>query len=282
MMKKDRRIVMPIAVALTLMAAYPLGASPGQTSQVLKVSEHKRLEASICPDSMNRLAVSNDRITQIFGDEGTFESQNDEGTGQVFLKPTAENGAKSLSLTLITEQGLTQDLTLKPTAPSAATLILTRGLSDQNSGQYRGQGAFRDDAPWNAQTQGFDLSSGKALSLSEQVLSVLKGAIGGQLPLIQDGPTLSNDIRAKENPRAEACGLTLTQSWQGGAYIIQAFEVRNITETPLELQEKDFYRPGDLALSLQKRVLSLGEKTMLYVVCRKMGDIQMNDAGATP
>ena len=64
------------------------------SSQILKVSEHKRLEASICPDSMNRLAVSNDRITQVFGDEGTFESQNDEGTGQVFLKPTAENGTK--------------------------------------------------------------------------------------------------------------------------------------------------------------------------------------------
>ena len=73
---------------------------------------------------MNRIAVANDRITQIFGDEGTFESQNDENTGQVFLKPTAENGPKSLSITLITEQGITQDLTLKPTAKSATTLIL--------------------------------------------------------------------------------------------------------------------------------------------------------------
>ena len=55
-------------------------------SQVLPLAENKRVEASISPDSMNRIAVANDRITQIFGDEGTFESQNDETTGQVFLK----------------------------------------------------------------------------------------------------------------------------------------------------------------------------------------------------
>lgn len=272
MMKKDRRIIIAISipVALALMTSCPAGASPEQTSQILKVSENKRLEASICAHSMNRLAVSNDRITQIFGDEGTFESQNDEGTGQVFLKPTAENGAKSLSLTLITEQGLTQDLTLKPASASATTLILTRDLSDQSSSKQKAQG-FRGDASWTAhpQAQGFDLSFGKTLSLQEQILSILRQAIGGQLPVIEDGLTFSDDIRVKENPRADACDLSLTQSWQAGAYVVQAFQVKNITETPLELQEKDFYRPGDLALSLQKRVLPIGEKTTLYVVHRK-------------
>lgn len=275
-MNIDRLLTISLPVALTLMASCPASASPEQTSQVLKVSENKRLEASICPDSMNRLAVSNDRITQLFGDEGTFESQNDEGTGQVFLKPTAENGAKSLSVTLITEQGLTQDLTLKPVAKSATTLILTREMGEQNSGkqQGRGGGDFREDTPWNthSQVQGFDLSFGKTLSLQEQVLNVLKQAIGGQLPVIEDGLNLFNDTRAKENSHADACDLTLTQSWQAGAYIVQAYQLRNTTETPLELQEKDFYRPGDLALSLNKRVLPIGDKTMLYVVGRKMGD----------
>src|SRR5690606_8337394 len=98
-------------------------------SQVLTLAENKRIEATICSDSMNRLAIANDRITHIFGDEGSFESQNDENTGQVFLKPTVENGTKSLSLTLITEQGITQDLTLKPTAKSATTLIFKNPAS---------------------------------------------------------------------------------------------------------------------------------------------------------
>lgn len=278
-MKIDRLMTMSVPVAVALMASYAMGASPEQTSQILKVSENKRLEASICPDSMNRIAVSNDRITQLFGDEGTFESQNDEGTGQVFLKPTAENGIKSLSLTLITEQGLTQDLTLKPTAKSATTLILTRDLSDQNLGKQKVQGGFRDDAPWNAHppAQGFDLSFGKALSLSEQILGILKQAIGGQLPATQDDLATS-----RENPQADACDLTLNHSWQAGAYIVLAFQVRNVTETPLELQERDFYRPGDLALSLNKRVLPIGEKAMLYVVGRNTGNTQMNDTGTAP
>ena len=115
-----------LSLAFALMQSVNTQASPEQTSEVLKLSSNKRIEASICADSMNRLAVSNDRITQIFGDEGTFESQNDDATGQVFLKPTTENGSKSLSLTLITEQGITQDLTLKPIAKTAKTLILGR------------------------------------------------------------------------------------------------------------------------------------------------------------
>src|SRR3990167_6369859 len=117
--------VLLVTVSLNL-SILPLSSSSlaDQVSQILIMVENKRLEASICPDSMNRLAVANDRIVQVFGDEGAFESQSEENTGQVFIKPTAENSIKSLSLTLITEQGKTQDLSLKPTAKSAATLIL--------------------------------------------------------------------------------------------------------------------------------------------------------------
>src|SRR4051794_35728103 len=96
---------LPIALSLVLTLLVPFSS---RASQILTLTENKRVETAICPDSMNRIAITNDRITHIFGDDGTFESQNDENTGQVFLKPTVENGTKSLSLTIITEQGITQ------------------------------------------------------------------------------------------------------------------------------------------------------------------------------
>ena len=94
------------------------------TSQTIATNPDKRLKAIISADSMNRLAVANDRITQIFGDQEAYEVQTEESTGQLFLKPTLENGKKPLAITLITENGLTQDMTLEPVERDAATVIL--------------------------------------------------------------------------------------------------------------------------------------------------------------
>ena len=93
-------------------------------SQALVMNPDKRLKAIISCDSMNRLAEANDRITQIFGDNDAYEVQTEESTGQLFLKPTAENGKKPLSVTLITENGATQDMVLQPQEREATTVIL--------------------------------------------------------------------------------------------------------------------------------------------------------------
>jgi hypothetical protein len=269
-----------------------------QNSQILKLSENKRIEASICADSMNRIAVANDRITQIFGDEGTFESQNDEATGQIFLKPTPDNGPKNLSLTLITEQGVTQDLTLKPTEKSAKTLILGRNPSGQGprnrdlgNQPHQNQhfvGSIDQPAIPGAlwKSPGDRFASGNDLALQEgsrlnQILTLLKQAITGQLPFNEDthagddharGARVGYGKASRQHPCLERWSLTLSQSWQAGPYDVHAFQVENVSEAPLELQEKDFYEPGDLALSLEARVLAVQGKTALYVVCPRKAD----------
>jgi hypothetical protein len=257
-----------LSLVLTLFQTCATWGS-GQRSQVLKADEHKRLEASICPDSMNRIAVANDRITQIFGDEGTFENQSDEATGQVFLKPTAENGPKSLSLTLITEQGVTQDLTLHPTAKSPKTLILTRDPASRealgaNSGAVPSQNPSFPEPPFqqsNLDSRGEFSSFRKTLPIQEELLTVLKQAIMGQLPRGEEEwvPYPPSSVSA-------GYSITLDQSWQIGPYVIHALLIENTTPTPLELQEKDFYQSGDLALNLSRRILAPQGKTTLYVV----------------
>jgi type-F conjugative transfer system secretin TraK len=221
-----------------------------QANQVLTMVENKRLEATICADSMNRIAVANDRITQIFGDEGTFETQNDETTGQIFLKPTVENGTKSLSLTLITEQGLTQDLTLRPTAKMATTMILKAA---QSSAQQVSQ-----NQSFPQKEVGFALGTERNSSHQDQVLEVLKQAVMGRLPLLED--------QSPSRVVPEGFNLTHLDSYLGGPFIIHVYYVRNTTETEIEIHEKMFYRPGDLALSFQGRILPNDSKTRMYVV----------------
>lgn len=130
----------PMRLILLLLVIEVLTPSKGFGSQTLTCNPDKRLKALISSDSMNRLAVANDRITQIFGDSETYEVQTEESTGQIFLKPTAENGTKPLSVTIITENGLTQDLTLEPAVREAVTLILKNPGNPASSSSGSGLG----------------------------------------------------------------------------------------------------------------------------------------------
>lgn len=243
---------------------------PGQASDVLIIDPNKRLEASICADSMNRIAVANDRITQIFGDEGTFESQNDENTGQVFLKPTAENGSKNLSLTLITEQGITQDLTLKPTAKSATTLILqnngvTKGVgqkANSRSPQRSEAGVASEPNPLGSQAFPSQFQE-RSFCPQDHLLALIKQAALKQLPLQESGFFGGTDI-ARANP--EGLKLIHQQSYAASPYGVHVFDVENTSPASIEIEEKSFYQAGDLAISVEKRTLTPNSSASLYVI----------------
>lgn len=272
-----------LCMALNFLAPLTIYASSDQTNKILKLSSSKRIEADICADSMNRITVANDRITQIFGDEGTFESQNDEATGQIFLKPTLQNGSKSLSITLITEQGVTQDLTLQPIAKSAQTIILNRDPSDQNSlnqdslsidstgrsSSIPQQSSYRNGFLFASNSQ---LNSGKILPSQEQLLNLLKLAIMNQLPFSEE-EGISRQLSSQEG-----YSLTPSQSWQAGPYGIHAYLVENETETPFNLHEQNFYQPGDLALcfdarNMQGNLLPPQGMVTLYVVSSRQREL---------
>lgn len=268
-----------VCIALSLLAPLTVYASTEQTNKILKFSNTKRIETAICADSMNRITVANDRITQIFGDEGTFESQNDEATGQIFLKPTLQNGSKNLSITLITEQGVTQDLTLKPIAKSAQTIILSRDSRSQDFMERDptiSQGSSdRDNLLLSSDSQ---LNVGKMLPLQEQLLSLVKQAIMNQHPFSEEESLDSKGISRQLSSR-EGYSLTPSQSWQEGPYSIHAHLVENVTEASLDLHEQDFYQPGDLALcfdirDLRGNLLPAQATVTLYVVSYRQRELQ--------
>lgn len=207
-------------------------------SQTVTMAENKRIEASISAETMNRIAATGDRITQIFGDEGTFESQHDEITGQIFLKPTAENGKKNLSVTLITEQGMTQDLTLKPSDRPATTLILKPEKRKEEEVHVPEKGG----------------------AYQEQILGILKQAVLGHLQ-VKEG---ESQVRAAP----DGYHLVYQRSYEVGPFRIDVFEVETMDDTAMEMQEKAFYQAGDLAISAGTPTFSKDAKTNLYIVRR--------------
>lgn len=215
------------------------------SSQVLTLTENKRLEANIAANVMNRVAVTQDRIMNVFGDEGTFVTQADDHTGQIFIKPTPENANNPLSLTLVTENGLTQDLTLNPIEDKAATIIL------KSSGSHKEQ-----SSPQETLLPGF--SRGADIE-QELWIASLRQAVLGELPELYEKHSI-------ETRKISGFEIKHQKTYQSGSLMVKVFVLKNTSSLPQELGEKNFYQPGDIALSLQKTLLEPNEKTLLYVL----------------
>ena len=251
-------------------------------SQTITMNLDKRLKAAISCDSMNRLAVTNDRITQVFGDNDAYEVQTEENTGQVFLKPTAENGKKPLSITLVTENSLTQDMTLQPEEREATTVILKNpsGANASAAGETMtdatgGLGAFPSSHPPLRQNTSSPLrhaggndyafgmqapNFGVALGFQDQVIQAMKYLVTGSAPLM--------DIDGVSRKGPQSVSVDLMGAFNLGNFKGLKLEVKNLSGTAIDIFEKDFLQNADLALAFEKRVLQPKEKTLLYVVVR--------------
>ena len=226
----------------------------------------KRIREKIAMNSMNRMAIENDRITQVFGDSESYEVQTEENTGQLFIKPTMENGDRPLSLTLVTEKGVTQDFTLVPSEGEAATLIL-KGSGDAKETSKETKktvaNSLGDSMP-SSESMPWKVSSGfadRAMGFQDKLLTLMKQLVARAFPSVEETGHIKQRTRA-------GLGIHLTQLSDLGGLSGCVFEIKNETDTVMEVSEKDFYEQGDLALSLEKRALKSGESTPLYVVSR--------------
>lgn len=206
----------------------------------MNLDSSKRLVAKIGKDSINRISIENDRIAQVFGDAETFELQTEEGTGQIFLKPTQENGTKPLSITLITENGVTQDLKLIPSFSTASSLVLKGSVSQKAS-------IVSDSFKEN-----------NSIAFQENLIQAMKILITGYAPKL--------DESSPERSAPSDFTLSFIGWFQVGAFKGYKFRVENKTDSFIEVSEKDFFRQGDKAISFEKKSLKAKQSTFLYVV----------------
>lgn len=250
-----RKLIPVVVVIFPFIATLEAGAS-----QSLSMNPDKRIKAHISNDSMNRIAVANDRITQVFGDSEAYEAQTEESTGQVFLKPTIENANKSLAITLITESGATQDMTLEPSTRDAATIILkssAASLPSPGIGNFSSQAGFIQGAYGMGQGMGSHHGHSPQ-SFHEQVIQAMKLLVSGQ------APSLGVEDFVRTGPKGTELGLIT--AYAIGSLKGYKIEIKNTSGAPLEILEKDFYRTGDVAIFFDKRFLNTGESATFYVV----------------
>ena len=200
--------------------------------QNLSLIDHQRSSLTISQHQLNRIAVRGDRIHQVFGVDENLHVETDEQGGQIFIK-CAHPHAHPVSLTIITEGGLTQDLTLTPEDVEAQTVL------------------FKPGAPKD-QIMEEDTSS------QSQMIGLMQAMIGG---LKIDGYQITTISDGEANGRFRAI-----KHYEGPEYVGISYVFKNEGDEDVLLTEHDLAQPGDLAVSLSQTRVAPGETAYLYVI----------------
>jgi hypothetical protein len=90
-----------------------------------KANDKNRIKVDISNQGANRITIKGDRIAKIVGNEDDYFIEGDAARGYVFLTPKAEAG-KQLSMTIITESGLIQDVNCNVVDTGPTNIIIKK------------------------------------------------------------------------------------------------------------------------------------------------------------
>lgn len=227
-----------------IFVSFALAAAPSASAlKEYPLVDQRRIEAVISNHEINRIAVVHDRIRQVFGAEGAFTHEVDEDGGQLFIKPLKPQQTEPIHITVVTENGLTQDLKLTLADIGSETVLL------------------KQTEPLPPASQ-----DSKPLVYHEALIGLMQAMARGEEA---SGFTRSNDGEDRDYPgglQAKARVCYKGALWQGAV-----FDLYNASDDALDLKERDLARACDLAVALQTHRLKPQGCTRLYVVSKIQG-----------
>ena len=261
-----RRITFGLGCSLPLLGTSCLAL------QTYPFVDQQSTKVIISKTEQNRIDVLGDRIQQVFGAEGTFDVESDEDGGQIFLI-TAKHGfsleespsvIKPMTITIITETGLTQDLKLSPKNIEAQSIL------------------FKPTLTLNEEPQEKHL---------QQVIKLLKAMVKNEELEGYTRTSLEKDSSPGSLRTTPFKSLKVTDiaTYKGARLIGKIYTLQNQGKEALSLKESDFVlhqevsprdehlqdeshqdvSHRDVALSLSKSFIHEGETILLYVVTRE-------------
>lgn len=234
-----------LSLLLLFLNAVILSAGPLWAGDYI-LDPKKRLEVPISGTDMTRIYVEGDRIHQVFGLEGRFALEAEENSGQIFIKPTELTTQETLKISLVTEEGVTQDLALRSVPGEAETVCLKRKGSSKKALlplALRG-----DKAPSYVK------------NLLNKIRSVVKEAV----------PEGFDEVPTQDLFEVKVGGLISRpqKSWQDDTHVLSLYHLSNEGGETLSLAPETFAHETDLAVALGSHRLRPKESTLL--VCLRL------------
>ncbi len=230
-----------ISFAVACLSFSPLSA------ETLMMDSNSRLSGVISKKGMTRLSIKNDRIEAVYGDSQAFISEADPKSGQLFLRLNPTFEGSNIYVSVISENGQSQDLKLVVKDVPASSIILEEELGIEHTPvvntPYHDHEMDQENLALVAIK---DLARGAGKSCSS---------------------TVSNPTPHHPHLKVELLqSLCLPGGWHG-----YTFSLTNISKENLVLSEENFWEIDDEAIALTHYSLKPGVSGQLLIV-RKTGE----------
>jgi conjugal transfer pilus assembly protein TraK len=226
---KPSLVLLPLLLALS---------NPVSALQILDAKDGETVLGKISQKEVTRVGFERSRIRKVTGNAGEFVLEKDEEKGQIFIRPVSPDSTKPINLFLTSERS-TVALLLQPVDTPSDSIVIREGRDPLNTAS-------------RMERSGLHVRTIKNLLLA------------------MAGDALPDDMEVREPGQQLALWpgvrLTLQRAWLGAGIVGEKYLLANIGTSDLSLAERDLYKPGVMAVSLEQGSLRPGEATNLFVI----------------
>lgn len=211
-------------------------------AEQFKISE-KIIKTKISYQNLNRISVKGDKIDTIVGIDTAFHFQKNEKSGEVFIRPTEENGYNPISLSITTTSGQTQDLLLEIIDGDAHSIELVADTAVEMQ--------------LNSLLQSENINSDYEENISfvmKKFINIAAGRIGQKIEI--------------SNRRYTHLMAKFESAYRIDGFLCLKYTITTEKNGQFRLDERMFSRQGDIALSLSKLSIAKNDSATLYVIRR--------------
>lgn len=225
----------------TLMLLPLLISIPSYALQVKSAINNATISAKISSTDVTRIMVQGDRIQSVRGVKGAYTRENDNNRGEIYIQPTSFYQHRAFTLLINTELGRHYTLLLNPMSVPSDTLMLEpRGVNE-------------------AQAAKFENSSPYEITISHLIRDMRLGSR-------PEGYSVRTVNNKKRYLYGNIAYIQLKTIYQGLNLRGEIWEVRNTRSQTITLTERDFYKVGTRAISLETMDIAPHGTTYLYRV----------------
>ncbi len=194
--------------------------------------------AKVSRKEVTRIAIERGRIRKVTGNAGEFVLEKDDDEGQIFIRPVSPESTKPINV-FVTSERSTIGLLLQPVDTPSDTIVIREGRESP-------VGPTRVE------------QSGRHVRTLKNLL------------LVMAADALPDDMEVREIGRPMALGpgtrLTLQRLWLGAGVVGEKYQLLNTGAAAIDVAERQFFKSGVMALSLEQASLRPGEATPLFVI----------------
>ena len=212
--------------------------------QVVDARDGETVFAKVSRKEVTRIAVERGRIRKVTGNAGEFVLEKDEEKGEIFIRPVSPESTKPINL-FVTSARSTVALLLQPVDTPSDTIVIREGRDPGRT-------------PSRLEKSGLHVRTIKNLLLA---------MAGDALPEDMDVREPGQELSLWPGVR-----LTLERAWLGAGIVGEKYRLANLGNSALDLAERELYKSGVMAVSVEQASLRPGEATNLFVIRERRTD----------